>query len=120
MAKTLIPAAALSLVALASGCSGDSETTSTGTCGDLRYELTAETEKDLTDISFELRSSAPGETWQILIDRDGEPVLDTTATTDDESELDAETSVPASDDEMTFTVTATPESGEPCVASVDH
>lgn len=119
MTRTFLLAATLALVAL-TGCSGEDETTSKGSCGDHRYELSAETENDVTDISFELRTSASGETWQVVIDQDGEPILETSAVTDEDRELDAETSVPASDGTSTFTVTATPETGEPCEASVEH
>ncbi|WP_243061241.1 hypothetical protein [Nocardioides sp. SR21] len=119
MAKTLITLAALSLVALTTGC-GESDTTTKGSCDGRAYELSAESDKDHTEISFELSSQTSGETWQVVIDQDGESILDTSTVTDEEGELDADVTVAASDDESTFTVTATPESGGPCTASIDH
>lgn len=118
MTKTLISLAALALVTLTAGC-GESDTETKGSCDGRDYVLSAESDKNHTEISFELTSEASGESWQVVIEQDGKSILDTTSTTDPEGELEADVTVDNSDDERTFTVTATPESGEACTASVD-
>lgn len=121
MSRTRISTAALFLVALAAlaGC-GDQEAKETGSCGDLPWELTAETENDTTEISFELRTRVSGETWEVVVDQDGTPILEGQQVSDEDGDLEAEASTPGSDDESTFTVTATPETGDPCTATIEH
>lgn len=99
--------------------SRDSETTARGTCGNATYELSAEDENDGVEVTFEVQSAAPGETWQVVIEQDGTEVFSGTRQTDEDAELDVDVTVPEKDG-SSFTATATPETGEPCTASLDH
>lgn len=91
----------------------------TGQCDVASYELSAEADDDLLELDFELRSAGPGETWQVVVEHNDEPILDTERVTDEEAELDVDLDQrPTGNDR--FQVTATPEDGEPCVASLTH
>ena len=95
------------------------EQTVRGSCGDATYELTAEEEQGDTQLTFELQSAAPGETWLVVIEQDGKEVLSSDRVTEDDGELEVEVLV-NEDDGRSFTVTATPEGdGEPCAASLE-
>jgi hypothetical protein len=97
----------------------DSETTQRGTCGNATYELSAEDEDGGVEVTFEVQSAAPGETWQVVIEQDGTEVYSGTRQTDEDAELDVDATVSAKDG-SSFTATATPENGEPCTASLDR
>jgi hypothetical protein len=120
MSRIIISAAALSLVALATGCSGDKEDKTSGSCDDFRYELSAETEKDVTEISFDVSKAVPSEEWAVVITQDGDVIHEQQVLADEDGEVEVSTTVEASDDERTFDVVATPQEGEPCNASIDH
>jgi hypothetical protein len=97
----------------------EDETRTTGTCGNTTYELSAESDDDGIEVTFELQSEAPGEMWDVVVEQDGTPVLEGQRQTDEDAELDVDVTV-AESDGTSFEVTATPESGEACTASVDH
>lgn len=104
---------------LAFGAGGDGETTSRGTCGNATYELSAEDEDGGLEVTFELQSGSPGEVWTVVIEQDGRTVMSGDRRTDEDAELDVDVTV-NEDDGTSFAVTATPESGEACTASVDR
>ncbi len=89
-----------------------------GTCAGASYEFSAEPEDGALEVSFELQSSGPGETWEIALLQDGDPLLDGTRTTDEDGEVDIDAI--ADEDAKTFEVTATPETGEPCTATLER
>jgi hypothetical protein len=127
MKKALLAlAAVVAVVAVGGGTAlalsgGDDDKESRGTCGGNAYELAVEREDGGLEVTFELQSAAPGETWDVLVEQGGTTLLDGSRTTDEDGELDVD--VPAHEkDGDTFTVTATPAAGatgaEPCTATV--
>jgi len=90
-----------------------------GSCDAAYYELTAERDDKRLEVDFELMSNAPGETWQVAVDHNGQRVLEVERVTDEDAEVDLDLDAqPTGDD--TFVVTATPENDAECVASVTH
>ena len=98
----------------------DRATTTAGTCGDLRYELEAETDDGQVEVSFELTTSRPGEAWVVVL-REGDTVLtEGERLSDEDAELDLHARVPE-DGRHTYTAEATAEDGgNACVAKVTH
>jgi hypothetical protein len=88
----------------------------TGTCDAAYYELAAERDDGATEVDFELTGNTPGETWLVVVEHDGATVHESERVTDAEAGIDVELRRPAAED--TFTVTATPEGGLPCSATV--
>lgn len=125
MKKALIAVAAVVVVALVAGGAwlvfggNEDEQTARGTCGTATYELSVEDEDGGLELAFELQSAAPGETWQILVEQAGTTVLEGERQTDEDAELDVDVRV-AESDGTSFTVTATPDSGEACTATVER
>lgn len=125
MKKALIAVAAVVVVALVAGgawllLSGDEdEQTARGTCGNATYELSLEKDDNGLEVTFELQSGAPGETWNVVVEQDGRSVLSGDRQTDEDAELDVDVLVNESDGGA-FTVTATPENGEACTASIER
>lgn len=126
MKKNILIAAAavLAVVLVAGGVwwafgSGDDEQTARGTCGNTTHELSVEPEDGGLEVTFELQSAGPGETWDVVVEQDGTAVLEGERQTDEDAELDVDVTVSESDG-TSFTVTATPENGEPCTASLER
>jgi hypothetical protein len=99
--------------------SGDSEAAERGTCAEATYELSAEDESDGVEVTFEVQSSGPDETWQVVVEQDGTEVYSGTRQTDEDGELDVDVTV-SEKDGSSFSATATPQDGEPCTASLDR
>lgn len=126
MKKALIAVAGLVVVALVAGGvwllvagGNDDEKTARGTCGNATYELALENDDEGLELTFELQSGAPGETWNVVVEQDGRSVLSGDRQTDEDAELDVDVLV-NEDDGSSFTVTATPENGEACTASIER
>jgi hypothetical protein len=124
MKKAVLAAVAVVVVLVAVGIvvwtlGGDDETSARGTCGGATYEMSAENDDNGLEVTFELQSAAPGETWNVVVEQDGTSVLEGDRQTDEDAELDVDVTV-NEDDGTSFTVTATPENGEPCVATLDR
>jgi hypothetical protein len=122
MKKALIAVAAVVAIALVAGGAwlalrGDDEKTVRGTCGTTTYELSAENDDTGLEVTFELQSEAPDETWNVVVEQDGSTVLEGDRRTDEDAELDVDVTV-NEDDGTSFRVTATPEDGEACTASL--
>lgn len=122
MKKTLLLALA-AVVVVAAGVvafltlGGEDESVARGTCDNRGYELSAEKDDGGLEVTFELQSTGPGEAWDVVIEQDGTAILSGPRTTDEDGELDVDVFA----DEATsgdFTVTATPETGAACTASV--
>ncbi|QWF24369.1 hypothetical protein KM427_12110 [Nocardioides sp. LMS-CY] len=124
MKKMVLAAVAVvALVVIAGGAwralGGDDEKTERGTCGNVTWELGAEDEDGGVEVTFELQSAAPGETWQVVIEQDGTEIYSGSRQTDEDAELDVDVTV-SDKDGSSFSATATPESGEACTASLDR
>ena len=78
--------------------------TARDTCDGRTTELSVEKDDGALEVSFELQSSAPGETWQIKIAQADEVLLEDERETDADAEIDVD--VPARGDNR-FTATAT-------------
>lgn len=94
----------------------DDGTDTRGACAGTAYELSVEPDDGGLELEYELQSAGPGEVWQVLVRQGDSVVLDAERTTDDDGELDIDAPVDQ-DGPSTFEVTATPASGEPCVAT---
>lgn len=125
MKKALIAVAAVVVVALIAGGAwlvlggGEDENQARGTCGGATYEISTEKDDEGLEMTFELQSAAPGETWDVVVEQDGRSVLSGERQTDEDAEIDLDVQVNENDG-TSFTVTATPETGEACTASIDH
>lgn len=125
MKKALIAVAAVVVVALVAGGAwlllrdGSDEQTARGTCDNATYDLSLEDDDDGLELTFELQSGAPGETWNVVVEQGGTSVLSGDRQTDEDAELDVDVLVNENDG-TAFTVTATPENGEACTASIER
>lgn len=96
----------------------DDDRSTRGTCDDAAYELSAESEDGDVEVSLELRSNAPGETWSVAIEQDGTELVTGERTTDEDAELDV-TAYTGSDEAVgAITATATDEAGSTCTATL--
>ena len=97
---------------------GDDEASARGTCDTATYQLTAEEDDEGLEVAFELQSSAPGETWTLVVEQGGTSLLTGERQTDEDGELDADVIADESgSDEFTVTATQSPD-GAPCVATL--
>lgn len=93
-----------------------------GQCATATYSLEAEREDGVLEISFELQTGAPLETWQVEIAHAGEVLLTGERQSDTDAEIDVDVHAPR-DSEGEFTATATPTgpdgtTAEPCTATL--
>jgi len=124
MKKSLIALVAVVVVAVVAFGSwaafaddGDSKT-ARGTCDGRSTELSVEKEDGGLEVAFELQSTAPGETWDVVLQQGDTTLLEGQRETDEDAELDLDS--PADEDGSDeFTATATPAAGgEPCTATL--
>jgi len=96
----------------------DGDKTARGTCADRSTELTAEQDDGALEVSFELQSTAPGETWDVVLQQGDTTLLEGQRQTDEDAELDLD--APADENGSNeLTATATPaDGGEPCTATL--
>ncbi len=123
MRKKVIVAVVAALALVAAGGIGwaiarptGEEPTARGSCGAVSYELSAEREDGGHEVSFELQSEAPGETWRIELTQDGGTLLSGERTTDEDAEIDVDVFTEDGIDDIA--VTFTPAGGEPCTATL--
>jgi hypothetical protein len=95
---------------------GDDETVERGTCAATSYELSVEKDDGGLEVSYELQSGAPDETWTVVVEQGDTTLLEGERRTDEDAELDLDVLADEKGDDL-FTVTATPAEGEPCVAA---
>jgi hypothetical protein len=124
MKKLVLAAVVAVVVVLGAGgawvaFADDGETETRGACGNVAYEMSAEEEDGGLEVSFELQSAGVGETWSVRVEQDGRTVLEGDRLTDEDGELDLDVAVDEQNG-TSFTVTATPEDGAPCTASLDR
>lgn len=98
--------------------SAEAQTTERGTCGGATWELSMEAEDGGIEVSAEIQSSGPGETWDVALLRGGTALLDGTRTTDADGEIDVDAYTSDKVADATYTATFTPAEGEPCTASL--
>lgn len=96
----------------------EAQTTERGTCGGATWELSAEAEDGGTEVSAELQSSGPDETWEVALVRGDTSLLSGTRTTDGDGEIDVDAFSSGNPGDATYSVTFTPAEGEPCTASL--
>lgn len=98
---------------------GDDAEAARGDCGTATYELEAESDDEGLEVTFELQSAGPGETWQVDIEQDGTPLWTGERATDDEGELDVDVLADEDGgDELTAVAEPADGSGEACTVSV--
>ncbi|MCD4524969.1 hypothetical protein [Nocardioides sp. cx-173] len=86
-----------------------------GDCGPVSYELSVEKDDGQLEVSYELTSESPDETWRIVVEQGDAVLLEGERRTDSDAELDVDVAGDENGSD-TFIVTATPASGEVCVA----
>ncbi|MDR7255480.1 hypothetical protein J2X46_004487 [Nocardioides sp. BE266] len=96
----------------------EAQTTERGTCGGATWELSVEGEDGGTEVSAEIQSSGPGETWEVALVRGDTSLLEGTRTTDEDGEIDVDAFSSGNPGDATYTATFTPADGEPCTASL--
>jgi hypothetical protein len=99
---------------------GDHESQERGTCAATSYELSAENEDGGIEASFELQSSAPGETWDVELRHNGRALVSGTRTTDEDAEVDLDAFVGDRSGKHVFDVTFTGPDGKACTATLRH
>jgi hypothetical protein len=123
MRKTITAAAVLVLVAVAAAAATwwitgrDGEIRADGTCATGLYELSAEREDGGLEVTFELQSSAPDESWQVRLEQDGEVLLQGERRTDSDGELEVDLTLPDGEGSV-FAVEATGPDGQVCAAEL--
>jgi hypothetical protein len=96
---------------------GDSRT-ARGTCDNRTTELSVEKEDGGLEVSFELQSTAPGESWDVVLQQGDTTLLEGQRQTDEDAELDLDSPADENGGDE-FTATATPAAGgEPCTATL--
>jgi hypothetical protein len=94
----------------------EAQTTERGTCGAATWELGVEGEDGGTEVSAEIQSSGPGETWEVALVRGDASLLEGSRTTDEDGEIDVDAYSSGNPGDATYTATFTPAEGEPCTA----
>ena len=97
--------------------SGDDEARAAGSCSGATYQLETDREDETLEVSFELQSSAPGETWEVVIEQGNDVLLEGTRQTDEDAELDVDTYA-LNDAADEFTATAT-KGDQTCTATIN-
>ena len=92
------------------------EAVAAGSCPNANYVLEAEREGNVLEVSFELQTSAPGETWEIQVAQADEVLLEATRESDVDAEIDIDVYA-VSDGASDFTATAT-KGTETCSAAL--
>lgn len=98
--------------------SAEAQTTERGTCGGATWELSLEAEDGGVEVSAELQSAGPGETWEVALLRGGTSLLEGARTTDDDGEIDVDAFTSDDAADTAYTATFTPADGEPCTATL--
>ncbi len=94
----------------------DGETTARGTCESVTYELGVEKDDGGHEVSFELQSAAPGESWQIDLSQGDRSLFSGQRTTDEDGEVDVDVLVhDLGEDSVTARFTL--EGGQTCTAT---
>lgn len=69
---------------------GDAEARDAGQCDNASYVLESEREDNATEVSFEVQSNEPGQTWEVQIKQGDEVLTEGTRTTDEDAEIDVD------------------------------
>jgi hypothetical protein len=89
-----------------------------GTCESRTTELSVEQEDGALEVSFELHSTAPGETWDVVLQQGDTTLLEGQRQTDEDAELDLDSPADENGSDE-FTAVATPAAGgDPCTATL--
>lgn len=98
----------------------DAETRERGTCAATSYELEAEDEDGGVELSFELQSAAPGESWNVELSHNGEVLVSGVRTTDEDAEVDLDAFVSGDATPHDVEVAFTGPDGKTCTATLVH
>lgn len=96
----------------------DQESVARGTCANASYVLSAEPEDSGIEVSLELQSAVPGETWQVDLAYNGSSLISGQRTTDEDAEIDVDAYVDDAADAHEFVARFSTVDGEPCMATV--
>ena len=70
--------------------SSDAEARDAGSCDDASFVLESEHEDNATEVSFEVQSTEPGQTWRVEITQGDDVLTEGSRTTDEEAEIDVD------------------------------
>lgn len=118
----LIVAAVVVIAAIAATAvwwTGDGdEAREAGSCSDANatYALEADREGETLELSFEVQSAAPGETWQVALEGPDGALYEGERTTDEDAEIDVDAYAPTATS-GDFTATAT-QGDQTCTATI--
>ena len=97
MNRTKIAGLAVALIAVIAAVAGvvlwqddNAEARDAGQCDDASFVLESEREDNATEVSFEVQSNEPGQTWQVEIKQGDEVLTEGTRTTDEDAEIDVD------------------------------
>lgn len=96
--------------------SGDDETSRAGSCEGASFTLETERENNTTEVSFEVQASEPGQTWEVMVEHDGDALIEGTRLTDEDAEIDVDAYLPK-DASGEVTATAT-QGSQVCTATI--
>ncbi|CAB4719503.1 MAG: hypothetical protein F2667_02540 [Actinobacteria bacterium] len=122
MKKAIAAGIALAVVVLVTvvgwrAVASDDDQTARGTCDTGTYQLEVGKDDGALEVTFELQSAAVGEAWNVVVEQDGTPILNSDRQTDEDAELDIDV-IAADDRGDEFSVTATRDDGVTCSASL--
>lgn len=96
----------------------DRDAVASGSCDSGIYALSVGPDDGALELSFELTSAAPGESWEVVATHDGAVLYDGARLTDEDAEIDLDLPVRQTGSELT--VTATRDDGTACRAVVSR
>ena len=97
MNRTKIAGLAVALIVVIAAVAGvvlwqddNAEARDAGQCDNASFVLESEREDNATEVSFEVQSNEPGQTWQVEIKQGDEVLTEGTRTTDEDAEIDVD------------------------------
>ena len=122
--NVLVPLVVVVVLLVAGGVwfltSGPGDVSDRGSCGNATYELEVGEDDGQVEVSYELRSTSPGDAWDVVISQGDTVLVEVERVADDEAEVQAE-AFAEDGGSSTFTVVATPaEGGDACETTVER
>ncbi len=97
---------------------GDRETETRGACAAASYELSAEREDGGLEVSLEVQSTAPGESWDVSLEHNDQVLVTGKRLTDEDAEVDVDAFVRRDSEHHIFKARFTGPDGKQCVATL--